>query len=222
MFLMIGAPLVLDTTLYDIFVSDGLVFSSVSSTNKTDCHGITTILLKVEVNTLTPDLFENCCRQNLERDTSWGCLQYGFEQCVWVVYSIQGYKCSSAEGVFVWFFCRICGSIYEVEIVWFLCWYDGECQYMGLGLWCLKPLPIIFHQYMELQLSLLFCRMWCQFFAVCAVMVVRPDSTTYVSDTAHVVIVVAGVFGSSLLDLFSRECTKCVCSFVFGSQTVLQ
>jgi hypothetical protein len=37
-------------------VSDGAGwwFSPVSSTNKTDCHDITEILLKVELNTITP------------------------------------------------------------------------------------------------------------------------------------------------------------------------
>jgi hypothetical protein len=52
---------VLDTTLYVInFVSDLRHVSGflwvlpVSSTNKTDCHDITEILLKVALNTITP------------------------------------------------------------------------------------------------------------------------------------------------------------------------
>ena len=53
---------VLDTTLCDKdcqWLATGLWFSPVSSTNKTDSHDITEILLKVALNTLTLTLFRN-------------------------------------------------------------------------------------------------------------------------------------------------------------------
>jgi hypothetical protein len=46
------------TTLYDKvchLLMTGLWFSPVSSTNKTDCHDITEILLKVALNTIKPN-----------------------------------------------------------------------------------------------------------------------------------------------------------------------
>ena len=59
---------VLDTTLCDkvcLWLATGQWFSLVSSTNKTDCHVITDILLKVALNTITLTLFwveVNLCR----------------------------------------------------------------------------------------------------------------------------------------------------------------
>ena len=57
---------VLDTTLCDKvcqWLAAGLWFSPyslVSSTNKTDCHDITEILLKVALNTITPNRKYQC------------------------------------------------------------------------------------------------------------------------------------------------------------------
>ena len=65
---------VLNTTLCEKFVSDsatGWWFSQVSSTNKTDCHDLTEILLKMALNIITLTLLTN-----LSFPLSWFSLFY--------------------------------------------------------------------------------------------------------------------------------------------------
>ena len=99
---------VLDTTLSDKvcqWLATGLWFSPVSSTNKTDCHDITEILLRVALNIINPNahiympeiglLKDHPCQSgsiwwsinvytNLVVDTSLN--QGAFDLCIWFIW----------------------------------------------------------------------------------------------------------------------------------------